>query len=101
MTFVGINVAEWAAFLGIMSILCAAAIKFYRMFRTHITAPLIEAVDKLRIEISQLEHYLVTEYQELKKDVEVLRSRVNSIERHYWELEREVTDDDYRVINKG
>lgn len=99
MKFMGINVAEWAAFLGIISIFIAAGVKFYSMFRIHITAPLIEAVDKLRVEISQLEHYLVNEYQVLSQEVNNLRYRIGAIERQEWNAGKGVKNDACRVTH--
>lgn len=76
MNFLGITLPELAALLGMISLLAGAVMKFYQMVRLQITAPLIEALDKLRCEISQLEAYLTGEYQLLKERTEQLETYV-------------------------
>ena len=98
MTIFGVSVAELAALFGVLSLLAAALTKFYTMFRNHISAPLIEALDNLRAEISQLEHYLEREYQELNSRVLHLSERLIEMEKRPWEW---VKDENYRVVNKG
>lgn len=72
MRFLGMTLPELAALLGMISLLAGIVMKFYHMVRLQITAPLIEALDKLRAEISQLEEHLVREYKQLKERMEKL-----------------------------
>lgn len=69
MMIFGLTIAEIATLLGIISILAAWLHQSVRAIRTQITAPLIEALDKLRSEISQLDQRLTAEYQRLTEEV--------------------------------
>ncbi|MBP1040094.1 hypothetical protein I6N95_03610 [Vagococcus sp. BWB3-3] len=77
MRFLGMTLPELAALFGMISLVVGAMMKFYHMVRFQITAPLIEALDKLRIEISQLEEYLIGEYRQLKDKTEQLEKSMS------------------------
>ncbi|MBP1042832.1 hypothetical protein I6N95_17585 [Vagococcus sp. BWB3-3] len=100
MTIIGLSIPEVAALLSILSLLIAAISRFYHKFKTTISAPLIEAMDKLRHEINQLEGYLVTEYETLNNKTEKLAERLR---RQECQLEQkgEMTYDDCRLVDKG
>lgn len=75
MTILGLTIAEIATLLGIISVVVAWLRKSFVAIRTQITAPLIEALNKLRIEISQLEHRLTADYQRLTMEVATLKQK--------------------------
>lgn len=76
MTIMGASLAEVAALLSMLSILLAGAGRFYHKFRTTISAPLIDSMDKLRQEISQLDEHIRHDYDELKSKTDDLEERL-------------------------
>ncbi|WP_314065573.1 hypothetical protein [uncultured Vagococcus sp.] len=105
MTFIGLNIAEWAALLAIVSTLFAAMGRLFNQFQQHITAPLVEALNKLRHEIGQLERQLVSEFKRIDANAEALAQRVGRMEKVQSKegpvpVREENHDNDCRVINE-
>lgn len=101
MTIIGLSIAELAALLGMLSIILGAGARFYTMFRIHITAPLIEALDSLRLEISQFECYLMTENQQLKDRTQQIDRRLKIQEKNERVRKEAGAHDHYRVVDEG
>lgn len=76
MTILGLSIFEVSAILGIVALVVGAGLKAFNAFQTRISAPLIDALDKLRVEVNQLETCLRLEYQCLNQDVEELKQQV-------------------------
>ncbi|WP_314068300.1 hypothetical protein [uncultured Vagococcus sp.] len=89
MRIFGLSLAEVAALLSVVSLLVAGVSRFYHQFRTTISAPLIDSMDKLRVEISQLEYHVVTEYEGLKSRTDQLDERLRLQERRLKKERRE------------
>lgn len=99
MTVMGLSIAELAALLGIVSVLIAATGRVLTYLRRHITAPLIEALNKLRREISQLERQLIAEFKRIDLEADGLAQRVRRMEKAKRSKE-ESNDSHYRVVNE-
>lgn len=78
---IGLTLTEVATLLGIISMLVAAGAKGYTMVQTHISAPLIVALDQLRCQIGQLENVLVTGFNEIDEVTDELQKRVKAVEK--------------------
>lgn len=100
MSIFGLSLAEVAALLSVASLVVAGIGRFYHRFRTTISAPLIDAMDKLRVEISQLEYHVVTEYEGLKSRTDDLDERLRLQERRLKKKEGK-SYDDCRLVDHG
>lgn len=83
MTFLGLTIGELGVLLGIASVVFAASAKLFTTVRQQITTPLIQAIDKLQLEIKQLDRTLTAEHLVLRQETALLTERLNQSEKRW------------------
>lgn len=76
MYFLGFELAEWGALIGVLSTLIALFAKGFRVVRAQITAPLIEALNDLRQELEYFKQMIQQEQQQQHQDTTYIKDKI-------------------------
>lgn len=76
MYFLGFELAEWGALIGVLSTLVSLFTKGFRIVRTQITAPLIAALNELRQELERFKQTIQQEQQQHHQDTTYIKDKI-------------------------
>ncbi|MBP1042437.1 hypothetical protein I6N95_15570 [Vagococcus sp. BWB3-3] len=76
MTFLGLSLAELGAVVGLLSIVTGLLMKGFMAVKEQITRPLIQAMEKLQVEIKQLDRTLTAEQLVLRQELTTIREEL-------------------------